>query len=278
MKTVSGRDSAFLAEMGIGPLWTLRHAARLPSEDGAAVVVPAVVSDVAVAVAPPPVRAEAGDVVGATFEGDANVDADTGIAQMDWPALRVAIDNCTRCGACRPGAKPVHGAGARRATWFVAAGAVGAAEEEANLPVAGEAGKLFDNMLSAAGHARARDVFVTHLVKCRPVTANGGDRAPSADEAAACRPFVARELALTGAGVMLTVGQVAANAMLGKPLQEALAGSRGQVHAVGGVAMVATLHPAELLRRGADKALAWADLCRAMAVVAAPVGGGDATD
>ena len=241
MNNTSGRTGALLAEMGIGPVWTLRRAA--PADD--AVVAPASAT---------------------SADADAAVDTEAGIAQMDWPALRAAIDSCTRCGTCRPGAKPVHGAGAAKATWFVAAGAVGVAEEEAHLPVAGEAGKLFDNMLAAAGHARARDVFVTHLVKCRPVTANGGDRAPSAEEVAACRPFVARELALTGAAVMLTVGQVAANAMLGKPLQEALAGSRGQVHMVGEVALVATLHPAELLRRGADKALAWSDLCRAMAL------------
>lgn len=260
MKTVSGRDGAFLAEMGIAPLWTLRHAAPAP--------VPAPV--------PVPVPAEA-DVV-APAPASATDDASVDIARMDWPALREAIDNCTRCGACRPGAAPVHGAGAGRAAWFVAAGAVGVAEEQANLPLAGEAGKLFDNMLAAAGHARARDVFVTHLVKCRPVTANGGDRAPSADEIAACRPFVARELALTGAGVLLTVGQVATNAMRDKPLQESLAGSRGQVHAMGSVALVATLHPAELLRRGADKALAWADLCRAMALPVGPDSAATATD
>lgn len=270
MKTVSGRDRAFLDEMGIGPLWTLRHVA--PADDAVAdAAVAAAVEDVpaqtVAAVVAPSVALAAADVA---------ADTDTAIAQMDWSALREAIDNCTRCGACRPGVKPVHGAGSGKATWFVAAGAVGSAEEQANLPVAGDAGKLLDNMLAAAGHARARDVFVTHLVKCRPVTANGGDRAPSADEVAACRPFVERELALTGAGVLLTVGQVAANAMLGKPLQEALAGARGRVHTVGSVAMVATLHPAELLRRGADKALAWADLCRAMALPAAPDGAGDA--
>jgi len=187
------------------------------------------------------------------------------IATMDWPTLRAAIASCDRCGACRPGARPVYGAGAGPAAWLVAAGATSVADEQANLPVAGDPGLLLDNMLAAAGHARTLDVYVTNLVKCRPVSANGGDRAPTADEVDACRPFLERELALTGAGVLLTLGQVAANAMLGKPLQEPLAGARGQVHAVGGAAMVATLHPSELLQRGADKALAWADLCRAMA-------------
>lgn len=248
MKMVSQRDSAFLAEMGIGPVWTLRQPAVVVDD------VPAPVVDAPVVDAP---------VVDAPVVDEAAEPVEADVAQMDWPALRAAIANCARCGACRPGAKPVYGAGAQSAVWMVAAGATSVADEAADAPVAGEAGKLLDNMLAAAGHARTRDVYVTNLVKCRPASANGGDRAPSADEIEACRPFVERELALTGAGVLLTMGQVAANAMLGKPLQEVLAGSRGQVHTVGGVAMIATLHPAELLRRGADKALAWADLCRA---------------
>ena len=55
----------------------------------------------------------------------------------------------------------------------------------------------------------------------------------------------------------------AANGLLGRPLQEPLAGLRGQIHRFGNASLVATLHPGELLRRGADKALAWVDLCRA---------------
>jgi DNA polymerase len=184
---------------------------------------------------------------------------------MDWDELRTAIAECDRCGGCKDGRKPVFGAGPVAAKWFVTAGATSAADEQAGAPLAGDAGKLFDNMLAAVGLSRARDVYVTNLLKCRPTSANGGDRAPSADEAAACRPFVERELALSGAKTVLTLGQIAANGLLGKPLQEPLAGARGRVHALGGVPLVATLHPGELLRRGADKALAWADLCRAKA-------------
>ena len=64
---------------------------------------------------------------------------------------------------------------------------------------------------------------------------------------------------------MLTLVQIAANGLLGKPLQEPLAGARGAVHRLGAADLVATLHPGELLRRGLDKSLAWADLCRARA-------------
>jgi uracil-DNA glycosylase len=271
MNGVSERDAAFLAEMGIGPLWQLRaappaaEAVPQAAEAGPAAAARAAPADdqswgdmkaYAVQGAPmPPAEAPA------TPEGI----TDEEIAGMDWDQLNAALARCRRCGACRDGHPPVSGSGARQARWLVAAGATSAADERAGAPLAGDPGKLFDNMLFAVDLSRERDVYVTNLIKCRPTSASGGDRAPTADEAAACRPFLERELALTGAATVLTLGQIAANGLLGKPLQEPLAGARGSVHALGAAALVATLHPGELLRRGADKALAWADLCRARA-------------
>lgn len=300
---VSERDEVFLQEMGIAPLWRLRHApqeaaqeeagqaeaAEAAAEAAAPVAdaeAPAAAAPVAPAPAPPPApvrppeRDPAWGPIPVTAappppawtpppppepEPDPFAVDEAAIAAMDWDELRSAIANCQRCGACAGGAKPVYGAGAREARWFVSAGASSAADEKAGAPLSGEAGKLLDNMLAAVDLSRERDVYVTNLVKCRPTTANGGDRAPTQDEAAACRPFLERELALTGASTVLTLGQIAANGLLGKPLQEPLAGSRGAVHAFGAASLVATLHPGELLRRGLDKAQAWADLCRARA-------------
>jgi DNA polymerase len=124
--------------------------------------------------------------------------------------------------------------------------------------------------------SRQQDVYITNLIKCRPLSPTGAERAPNAEEAAACRPYLERELALTGAGTVMTLGQIAANTLLGRPLAAPLAGVRGQVHALdavpGEVKLVASLHPGELLRRGADKAQAWADLCRARAAGGASAG------
>jgi DNA polymerase len=186
---------------------------------------------------------------------------------MDWDQLALAIAACRRCSACRDGRAPVPGTGAKKARWLVAAGASTAADEKARVPLAGDPGKLLDNMLAAVELSRERDVYITNLIKCRPTTPAGGDRAPSAEEAAACRPYLERELALTGAGTVLTLGQIAANTLLGRPLAEPLAGLRGQAYQLptNEAALVATLHPGELLRRGGDKALAWADLLRARA-------------
>lgn len=336
--STSARDSAFLQEMGIGPLWTLRDAAGMADEAAsgevaqaaqaaahdtvqeavqdsaaraAATAAPAAVeapagsparhaavptavptavpSAVLPAMPPPPASlaktappvaaAAAAAVAASSVSPAASPPADSAwgeeppgppptedeIAAMDWVQLKNAIANCTRCGLCKGGRKPVYGNGAQQARWLVAAGASTASDEKERQPVSGEPGKLLVNMLAAVELSRDTNVYVTNLIKCRPTSANGGDRAPSAEEAAACRPYLERELALSGASMVLTLGQIAANALQGKPLQEALAGSRGQVHALGGAKLVATLHPGELLRRGADKALAWADLCLARA-------------
>lgn len=289
MNRLSDRDAAFLAEMGIGPLWSLRRAPEEPAGAGPALAAGAAQEDAPLAasetavqaapqaqarpLAPPPMPRQVAEApVRPAWTPPSADDSAWGevaeperpdVSTMDWAALRQAIAACRHCSACSEGRKPVLGAGARQARWLVAAGTASAADEKAGQPLTGDAGKLLDNMLMAVGMSRAEDVYVTTLVKCRPANANGGDRAPTAEEAAACRPFLERERALTGAATVLTLGQVAANGLLGKQLAEPLAGSRGAVHRLGAVPLVSTLHPGELLRRGADKALAWADLCLA---------------
>lgn len=296
MKNVSQRDALFLAEMGIGPLWQLRD---VPAAE-ADVVAEATVVEAAPEAAPPAVAPEVRPVAAPAAEAapepaqepapaarvhtplsappyrnpppvedesawdDSAVPepAAPDVANMDWAGLRQAIAACKDC-ACGAGRKPVYGAGPRQARWLIVAGTPSALDDEAGQPLTGDAGKLLDNMLHAVGLSRERDVHVTPLVKCRPLNAKGGDRAPTPGEIAACRPFVERELALTQASTVLTLGQVATNGLLGRALQEPLAGARGEVHRLNDVPLVATLHPGELLLRGENKALAWADLCRA---------------
>jgi DNA polymerase len=315
MNGFAEREAIFLAEMGIAPLWHLRNAApaSVPAavfEDApepvaeevlSAAPAPAVTpvtaappaAEPAMPVPPPPpppgprplqpvaqsVSALAPVPPEDLAWDDAALPLDATpeeIAQMDWDQLALAIASCRRCSACRDGRAPVPGTGARRARWLVAAGASTAADEKARIPLSGDAGKLLDNMLAAVELSRERDVYITNLIKCRPTTSGGGERAPTQEEATACRPFLERERALTGAGTVLTLGQIAANTLLGRPLAEPLAGVRGKPYplADGAATLVATLHPGELLRRGADKAVAWADLCRARAASVAAGGGG----
>lgn len=263
MSAFDQRSAAFLQEMGIGPLWTLRERAApagAPEPEPVAETTRAVEPVAAPAPAARQDDSAWDDAPAEVVEEAAG--ADEAIARMDWDELKAAIASCTRCGICK-NQKPVYGTGPRKAAWLVTAGAASAVDEKEGQPVSGDAGRLLANMLAAVGLSRESNAYVTNLIKCRPTTASGGDRAPTLEEAAACRPYLERELVLSGAPLVLTLGQIAANALQGKPLQEPLAQSRGRVHEFKGVKLVTTLHPGELLRRGGDKALAWADLCLA---------------
>jgi DNA polymerase len=182
--------------------------------------------------------------------------SDEAIAAMDWPALRQAVATCTRCELCANRRAAVHGRGEAGAQWMAIVGGPSRLDEKEGRLVAGEAGQLLDNMLKAIALAPASDVYVASLVKCRPSGEDGADRAPNAAEVAACRPFLERELRLTGTGMLVTFGQAASRGLL----QGAV---RGKVLRYGELPVVATYHPDDLLRRPEDKAKAWADLCLA---------------
>ncbi|MGV7211357.1 uracil-DNA glycosylase family protein [Oxalobacteraceae bacterium A2-2] len=179
------------------------------------------------------------------------------IAAMGWTELRAAVKNCTRCELCATRRNAVPGRGAEGARFMAIAAAPTVQDEDEARAITGQGGVLLDNMLKAIALAPEEDVYVTSLVKCRPGSPDGASRAPSAAELEACRPYLERELALTGATQLLTLGQAAAKGLN--------LSSRGKVHRYGALPVVATYHPDDLLKRPEDKAKAWADLCLARA-------------
>jgi len=187
--------------------------------------------------------------------------SDEAIAVMDWAALKTAVATCTRCELCESRRSAVNGRGAQAARWIAIAAAPSRLDEKDNQAIAGEAGQLLNNMLKAIELQPESDVYVTNLVKCRPSNPDGSDRAPGLEELQACRPFLERELALTGATMAMTFGQHAARGLMMGPA------ARGKVMRYGAAELpvVATYHPDDLLRKPEDKAKAWGDLCLAKA-------------
>jgi len=185
--------------------------------------------------------------------------SDEAIAAMDWPALQEAVSTCTRCPLAATRLHAVNGRGPQQAAWLAIAAAPSADDDAEARAVTGAAGQLLDNMFKAIALKPEADVYVTHLVKCRPATDDGANRNPSADELIACRPYLERELALTGATMAMTFGQFAARGLMMGPA------ARGQVmhYGAANLPVVATYHPDDLLRRPEDKAKAWGDLCLA---------------
>lgn len=184
-----------------------------------------------------------------------------GFADLDAPALREAVAGCRACGLCEQRRHAVYGVGAElRADWLVVTDPPDADDDAAGLAIGGDAGRLLDRMLLAAGQSRVGDaptVFVTPLVKCRPPRG----RAPLPAELDACAAVLARQVELLRPRLVLAMGLQAARRLTG--LAEPLGRLRGRAHSWGGLPVVVTYHPAYLLRSPADKAGAWDDLCLA---------------
>ena len=181
--------------------------------------------------------------------------------QSDWSSLRDAVAGCRRCRLAEGRTQTVFGVGSEQADWMIIGEAPGAEEDRRGEPFVGRAGKLLDEMLRAVGQARER-VFIANILKCRPP----GNRDPKPDEAAACRDYLEQQIALVKPRIVLAVGRIAAQNLLGS---DAPVGRlRGRVHDLDGIPLVVTYHPAYLLRSPSQKQKSWDDLCLATTVLA----------
>ncbi|MBL8352431.1 MAG: uracil-DNA glycosylase [Burkholderiaceae bacterium] len=241
------RQQALLRELGLR-LWQPGDAA------GAAPPLPDVAPDVA-----PDAAADAAPAAPAAAPA----------AGLDWPGLRAAVAGCRACGLCESRRQTVFGVGHPHAHCMVVGEAPGEQEDLQGEPFVGPAGKLLDRMLAALGLTRGaadaeRQVFIANTLKCRPPR----NRNPTAEELAACQPFLERQVALVQPRVILAMGRFAVQSLLGS--DEPIGRLRGRLHRWRGVPLVVTYHPAYLLRQPADKARAWDDLCLAASCLQAP--------
>jgi len=192
------------------------------------------------------------------------------VASLDWDGLERAVAACTACGLCQTRTQTVFGVGSRTASWMFVGEAPGAEEDARGEPFVGQAGRLLDNMLAAAGLARdegqGEPVFIANVLKCRPP----GNRNPDAAEVQACAPFLQRQVQLLQPRIIVVMGRFAAQCLL--DTDASIASLRGRTHeyraGAGAIPVVVTYHPAYLLRNLADKAKSWEDLCLARAALA----------
>ncbi len=181
------------------------------------------------------------------------------IAAMEWAELEAHLGGCDTRGAQRP----VFGTGARDADLLVIGEAPGAEEDKLGLPFVGRAGKLLDRMLFAIGRSRGHNVYITNICKFRPP----GNRDPNTDEVAADWPILERQIELLDPGLVVAVGKVAAQTLLGGTAS--LGAMRGLLHRYPhrDLPVLVTYHPAYLLRSPQQKAKSWDDLKRVAKVL-----------
>jgi uracil-DNA glycosylase family 4 len=168
--------------------------------------------------------------------------------------------DCTRCKLHRSRTKIVFGVGNRKAELVFVGEGPGRDEDEQGEPFVGRAGKLLTQMIEAMG-LRREDVYICNVVKCRPPE----NRLPEKDEIATCSPFLLRQLAVIEPKVICCLGSCAAQTLL--RTTQGISRFRGVWFDFRGAKLIATYHPAYLLRNPNAKGEVWKDLQKVMAVL-----------
>ena len=176
-------------------------------------------------------------------------------AALDWDGLAAAVAGCRACALCETRTRTVFGVGDRQAHLLVIGEAPGADEDRAGEPFVGRAGQLLNQMLAAIGLERDQ-VYIANILKCRPP----GNRNPHPGEVRQCQGYLARQVELIRPRVILSVGAVSAQHLLGTDTPVGHLRGRWFDYGPAAVPLRVTYHPAYLLRSPEQKGKAWEDL------------------
>ncbi len=174
----------------------------------------------------------------------------------EWQTLAqvaAAIAACKGCGLVQTATQPVPGIGDPNADVMVVGEAPGEKEDLTGEPFVGPAGELLNKILGAIQLSR-ESVYICNVLKHRPP----GNRNPMPDEVRACAPFLQRQIDLVQPKIIIACGTFAAQSLLGSKL--GIGKLRQQLHWYLGIPLVATYHPAALLRNEAWKRPTWEDV------------------
>jgi uracil-DNA glycosylase family 4 len=173
---------------------------------------------------------------------------------------REDLGECTRCKLHSTRHKIVFGDGNPKAELVFVGEGPGADEDAQGLPFVGRAGKLLTQMIEAMGLQR-KDVYICNVVKCRPPE----NRQPEEDEVQTCSPFLMRQIDVIAPKVIVCLGATAAKTLL--QTNRGISQFRGEWLEFRGRKLLATYHPAYLLRNPPAKSEVWKDLQKVMAVL-----------
>jgi len=186
-------------------------------------------------------------------------DATGGKSVEPLSVIAAEVAACTRCGElAEQRTQTVFGVGNPRARLCFLGEAPGADEDRLGEPFVGRAGKLLTDIIQACTLTRD-DVYILNVLKCRPP----GNRNPTPDEAANCRPFLDRQLASIEPEFICCLGAVAAKTLL--ETDQAIGKMRGRFHLYRNIPVLCTYHPAYLLRNPSAKRSVWEDMQMLMA-------------
>ena len=186
------------------------------------------------------------------------------VSELALSDLVAACGACRRCGLAAGRTHVVVSRGNPRARLMVIGEGPGAQEDATGRPFVGRAGQLLDQMLASVGIDSERDAYIANVVKCRPPD----NRKPTPEEMAACRPWLARQIALVDPAVILLAGATALEGVLG--VRGGITKLRGAWRTGAGEGLegrwlMPIFHPSYLLRnpsreKDSPKWLTWQDL------------------
>jgi len=272
-------------DLGLGPFYLRRSASqRPPAAENAGEPAVAAAPTISVA-APPPIAAAAKPAAPAsvpalphpaprTSDAPKPLPSPSLVLQVAGPSLfeeriendsldRIRADitpNCTRCKLHKARKQIVFGVGNPKAELVFVGEGPGRDEDEQGEPFVGRAGKMLTDMIAAMS-LRRQDVYICNVVKCRPPE----NRLPEKDEIATCSPYLIRQLDAIHPKVICCLGACSAQTLLNTT--QGISRFRGEWFDFRGAKLIATYHPAYLLRNPAAKPEVWKDLQKVMAVL-----------
>ena len=190
-------------------------------------------------------------------------------AAQNLDELREALSRFDGCNLRLTATQLVFSDGTPGSRVMLVGEAPGRDEDIQGLPFVGRSGQLLDRMLAAIGLDRG-SVYIANVVPWRPP----GNRTPTPQETAICRPFVERQIELADPDFLILLGAASAKELL--DTSEGILRFRGQWRDYDTgkrkIRAMATLHPAYLLRQPLQKRLAWRDFLALRKALDSPPG------
>ena len=185
------------------------------------------------------------------------------VQQDSLERIREDMGDCRRCKLSEHRTQIVYGTGNPRAKLVFVGEAPGADEDQQGLPFVGRAGKLLNRLIGFVGMKR-EEVYICNIIKCRPP----GNRTPEKDEIASCQPFVFRQISVIRPRLVCCLGSPALRTLL--PVREGISKVRGRFFDYHEIKLLATFHPAYILRNPREEAKIREDFLKMRDFLATP--------
>ena len=178
------------------------------------------------------------------------------MAEWTWETLESQCKNCTACGLAATRHNVVFGVGNPRAEVLFIGEGPGENEDLQGEPFVGRGGQLLDKMLASVGLSRQKNIYIANIVKCRPPQ----NRDPLPEEQEQCIGWLRNQTALLRPKIIVCLGRIAAMKIIRPDFK--ITKEHGIFFEKNGVLLMATLHPAALLRNPSSKPGAFEDFLK----------------